>query len=132
MKKQKNRYLKKKITFKSLRDFPLQEIFPKWYRDSKTSIFRQALTEFGIKNNIDGFVKLLHNAANLIHNLDLGEDHLIYTLSYHCKEYCKDNPGGPEITIEKYDDYLYRWAMKVWPRAFDIIHECERARYKTV
>ena len=115
-----------------MRDFPLQEIFPKWYRDSKTSIFRQALTEFGIKNNIDGFVKLLHNAANLIHNLDLGEDHLIYTLSYHCKEYCKHNPGGPEITIEKYDDYLYRRAMKVWPRAFDIIHECERARYKTV
>ena len=29
---------------KSLRDFPLQEIFPKWYRNFETSIFRQALS----------------------------------------------------------------------------------------
>ena len=108
---------KNKRTLRSLRDFPLQEIFPKWYRDSKTSISRQALSEFDIKNNIDGFVTLLHNVANLIHNLDLGEDHFIYNLLFHCKQYCKNNPGGPEITIEKFDDYLYRWAMKVCPRA---------------
>ena len=123
---------KKKRTLKSLRDFPLPEIFPKWYRDLETSIFRQALTEFGIKNNIDGFAIVIHTAADLIHNLDLGEDHFIYNLSYHFKRYCQDNPGGPEITIEKLDDYLYRWAMKVWPRAFDVIHERERARYKPV
>ena len=123
---------KKKRTLKSLRDFSLPEIFPKWYRDLETSIFRQALTEFGIKNNIDGFAIVIHTAADLIHNLDLGEDHFIYNLSYHFKRYCQDNPGGPEITIEKLDDYLYRWAMKVWPRAFDVIHERERARYKPV
>ena len=115
-----------------MRDFPLQEIFPKWYRNFETSIFRQALTEFDIKNDIDGLVILLHTAADLIHNLDLGENYFIYNLSYHCKRYCENNPGGPEITIEKYDDYLYRWATKVWSHAFDIIHECERARYKTV
>ena len=123
---------KKKRTLKSLRDFPLPEFFPKWYRDLETSIFRQALTEFGIKNNIDGLVIVIHSAADLIHNLDLGEDHFIYNLSYHFKRYFQDNPGGPEITIEKFDDYLYRWAMKVCPRAFDIIHERERAQYKPV
>ena len=117
LKKTEKQVPKKKRTLKSLRDFPLQEIFPKWYRDSETSIFRQALTEFDIKNNIDGFATLLRNAANLIHNLDLGEDHFIYNLSFHCKQYCKNNPGGPEITIEKFDDYLYRWVMKVCPRA---------------
>ena len=123
---------KKKRTLKSLRDFPLPEFFPKWYRDLETSIFRQALTEFGIKNNIDGLVIVIHTAADLIHNLDLGEDHFIYNLSYHFKRYFQDNPGGPEITIEKFDDYLYRWAMKVCSRAFDIIHERERAQYKPV
>ena len=123
---------KKKRTLKSLRDFPLPEFFPKWYRDLETSIFRQALTEFGIKNNIDGLVIVIHSAADLIHNLDLGEDHFICNLSYHFKRYFQDNPGGPEITIEKFDDYLYRWAMKVCPRAFDIIHERERAQYKPV
>ena len=123
---------KKKRTLKSLRDFPLPEIFPKWYRDSSSSIFRQALTEFGIKNNIDGFAVVVHAAADLIHDLDLGEDHFVKNLSKQFNRYCKDNPEGPEITIEKFDDYLYRWAMKVWPCAFGIIHERERARCKPV
>ena len=39
---------KNKRTLKSLRDFPLQEIFPKWYRDDSSSVFRKTLTEFGI------------------------------------------------------------------------------------
>ena len=111
---------------KSLRDFPLPGIFPKWYRDCSSSVFRQSLAEFGIKNNIDNFVVVVHAAADLIHDLCLGENHFVYNLSKQFKRYCADNPGGPEITIEKFDDYLYRWAMKVWPRAFDIIHERER------
>ena len=28
--------------------------------------------------------------------------------------------------IEEFNDYFYGWAMKVWPRAFDIIHESSR------
>ena len=123
---------KKKRTLKSLRDFQLPEIFPKWYRDFSTSVFRQALTDFGIKNNIDGFVMVTHAAADLIHNLDLGENHFVYNLSKQFDLYCQDNPEDQGITIEKFDDYLYRWAMKVWPRALDIIHEREHARYKTV
>ena len=37
-------------------------------------------------------------------------------------EYIKDIPNGPKRTLAQFDDYLYRWAEKVWPRALDIIH----------
>ena len=121
---------KNKRTLKSLMDFPLPQIFPKWYRDTSTSVFRQALTDFGMKNNIDGFAQVAHAAAGLIHDLDLGENHFKYNLSKQYKRYCKDNPESPELSIEKFDDYLYKWAIKVWPRAFDII--LERERYKHV
>ena len=115
---------------KSFRDFPLPEIFPKWCCDNSSSVFRQALTDFGIKNNIDGFVEVVHAAAGLIHDLELGENHFNYRLQNQYKRYCNDNPDGPKlITIEKFDDYLYRWAMKVWPRDFDIIHERSRNKY---
>ena len=120
---------KNKRTLKSLPDFPLPEIFPRWYRDNSTSVFRQALTGFGIKNNIDGFVEVVHAAAGLIHDLGLGESHFKYNLSKQFKRYCNDNPEGPELSIEKFDDYLYRWAMKAWPRAFHTIHERERNKY---
>ena len=120
---------KNKRTLKSLRDFPLPDIFPKWYRDNSTSIFRQALTDFGIKNNIDGFVEVVHAAAGLMHDLCLSENHFIHNLSKQFKRYCADNPNGPKSTIEKFGDYLYRRAMKVWPGAFNIIHERERYKH---
>ena len=49
-----------------------------------------------------------------------------HRLRFHHKQYCRDNPNGPKLTLEKIDDYLYRWAMKVWPHAFDIIFEYSR------
>ena len=113
---------KNKRQLKSLKDFPLSEIFPKWYRDKNSSVFRQALIALGMKNNVDNFVEVVHVAAALIHDLALGENHFKYILSKRYKQYCLDNPDGPKLTIEKYDDYLYRWAMKVWACAFDITH----------
>ena len=120
---------KNKRTLKSLRDFPLPDIFPKWYRDNSTSIFRQALTDFGIKNNIDGFVEVVHAAAELIHDSQFGENRFNYRLQKQYKRYCTNHPNGPKLKIEQFDDYLYRWAMKVWPCALDIVYMRARDKY---
>ena len=54
-----------KVTLKSLRDFPLEPIYFKWYSYDSSSIFREILTEFGIKNNVDRFANILYAAAEL-------------------------------------------------------------------
>ena len=81
------------------------------------------------KNSIDGFVKTLYAAAEMIRHLNLDENDFKYRLLHYYQQYCNDNPNGPKLLIEKFDDYLYRWAMKVWPRAFDIIYECSRNKH---
>ena len=111
LKKKRTTDAKKKRTLSSLKDY------------DDTSIFRDILTEFRIKNNLDRIIKLLYAAAEIIRYLDQGETLFRTRLNYFHNEYCKDNPNGPKPTLEKFDDYLYRWAMKVWPRAFDKIHE---------
>ena len=123
LKKKELQMPKKKRTLSSLKDFPLEPIYFKWYRYDDTSIFRDILTEFRIKNNLDRIIKLLYAAAEIIRYLDQGETLFRTRLNYFHNEYCKDNPNGPKPTLEKFDDYLYRWAVKVWPRAFDKIHE---------
>ena len=40
-------------------------IYFKWYSYDSSSIFREILTEFGIKNNVDRFVNILYAAAEL-------------------------------------------------------------------
>ena len=94
---------RKKRTLKSLRDFPYESIYYSWYRNDRTSIFRDILTKFDVKNNIDHFVKTLFTAAEIIRHLHQGSNHLPWY--YH--EYCKDNPNGPRLTLEQFDDYLY-------------------------
>ena len=108
-------------TLKSLRDFEEQEIFPKWYRDRETSVLREALKTLGIKNNFEGFVEVVHAAADLIQGLQHGENHFKHRLRKQYERYCTDNPNGTKLTVAKFDDYLYSWAMKVWPCALDII-----------
>ena len=108
-------------TLKSLIDFDEQEIFPKWYRNRETSVLREALKTLGIKSNFEGFVEVVHAAADLIYASRFGESHYKYRLQKHYDRYCTDNPNGPRLTIEKFDDYLYRWAKKVWPCALDIV-----------
>ena len=72
MQKKNNRYQKKR-TLRSLKDFPLEPIFFSWYRCNNKCIFREILTEIGIKNNVDRFVKILYAAAEIIRYLDQGE-----------------------------------------------------------
>ena len=116
---------------KSLWDFDEEEIFPKWYRDHETSVLREALKTLGIKNNFEGFVEVVHAAADLIHASHYGERHYKYKLQQQYELYCIDNPNGPKITVEKFDDYLYRWAKKVWPCALDIIFKRVASSPKT-
>ena len=40
--------------------------------------------------------------------------------------YFQDTPIEQKPTIEAIDNYLYCWAVKVWPRALDKIHEYTR------
>ena len=106
---------------KSLRNFDEQEIFQKWYRNRETSVLSEALQILGIKDNFKGYVEVVHAAADLIHAAQINENHYNYRLQQQYDRYCKDNPNGPRLTIEKFDDYLFRWAKKVWPCAIDIV-----------
>ena len=43
------------------------------------------------------------------------------------KSYFRDTPDDEKPSICKFDNYLYCWALKIWSRALDIIHErCRR------
>ena len=114
---------KQKRTLKSLKDFRLEPIFFSWYRYDNKSIFREILTEFGIKNNVDRFVKILYAAAEIIRYLDQGDTAFINRLNRFHYEY------ETQPTVVQFDDYLYRWAMKVWPRPLDKIHEYTQSKY---
>ena len=91
-------------TLKSLRDFLEHKIFPKWYRDRETSVLREALKTLGIKNNFEGFVEVVHAAADLIQASQFGENHFNHRLRKHYERYCTDNPNGPKLTVAKFDD----------------------------
>ena len=56
---------------------------------------------------------------------------LLLTINLHY-QYCKDNPNETQPTLEKLDDYLYRWVMKVWPRALNKIQEYSRNKHAQV
>ena len=111
--KPENQISKNTRTLKSLRDFQEHRIFPKWYRDRETSVLKEALKTLGIKNNFEGFVEVVHAAADLIQASQFGENHFNHRLRKQYERYCTDNPNGPKLTVAKFDDYLYRWAMKV-------------------
>ena len=40
-----------------------------------------------------------------------------------------DTPPNERPSIAKFDNYLYSWAIKVWPRALELIRAYERRRY---
>ena len=104
-------------------------IYYSWYREEHNNIFKTILIEFGIKNNLTRFLKLLVAAAEIIRKCDIGETNFLNNLNHFYCKYIKDIPNGPKPTLAQFDDYLYRWAEKVWPRALDIIHEYTRKKY---
>ena len=117
----KEQQIPKKNILRSLRKFPYKLIYYSWYRDNDG--------EFSINNNLTCLVKLLFVAAEIIRDRDLGEKRFLNNLNHFYYEYIKDIPKGPKPTLEQFDDYLYRWIQKVWPRALDIIHEYSRTKY---
>ena len=119
---------KKKI-LRSLRNFPYELIYYSRYCYNGGNVFKQILSEFGIKNNPTRLVKLLFAVAEIICDHDLGEKRSLNNLNHFYYEYIKDIPNGPKPTLEEFDDYLYRWAGKIWPLALDIIHEYSRNKY---
>ena len=90
-------------------------------KKKETSVLREALKTLGIKNNPEGFVEVVHAAADPIHASQFAEIHSKNRLQKQHERYCTDNPNGPKLTVAKFDDYLYRWAMKVQPVALDIV-----------
>ena len=79
-------------------------------------------------------MKLLFVAAKIIRHQDFVEKRFFNNLhhfyyEYINYEYIKDIPNGPKPMLEQFDDYLYRWAGRVWPRAPDVVHEYSRNKY---
>ena len=108
---------------KSLMDFPLEQIFNIWYRDKDNNIFRTVIADLGIKgdkDDIERLVKILGIAADVISEVR----HQFHTyLRIRYNRYFRNTPDDEKPSIEKFDNYLYCWALKIWPRALDIIRE---------
>ena len=108
---------------KSLMYFPLEQIFNIWYRDKDNNIFRTVIADLGIKgdkDDIERLVKILGIAADVISEVR----HQFHTyLRIRYNRYFRNTPDDEKPSIEKFDNYLYCWALKIWPRALDIIRE---------
>ena len=118
---------------KSLIRFPLEEIFFRWYREKKDNIFRITIADLGIKGDeayIDGLVRVLTIAADVLRETRLRAFNKKQYYEYLTKEYNGyfwNTPDAEKPSIYKFDNYLFCWALKIWPRALDIIRErCKR------
>ena len=74
-------------------------------------------------------MKLLFVATKIIRDRDFEVKRFLDNLNHFYYEYMKDIPNGPKLTLEQFDDYLYRWAEKVRSRALDVIHEYSRNKH---
>ena len=136
MKKQGSQTKNPTKPFKSLLTFPYPEIFFRWYQDGKdSSIFKKAIVDLGIKGTekyLNCLVEVLHIAADLVRenqaNSYDGERYLEHITSKH-EDFFVDTPPNERPSIAKFDNYLYSWAIKIWPRALELIREYERRRY---
>ena len=116
----------------SLKNFPFDPIYWSWYckRKENENIFRRTITDLGLKGdkvNIKQLVDILGIAADIIRELFRGEEEFYKNFHQQYNSYFRNTPIDRRPTIEEFDNYLYSWAKKVWPRALDIIHEtCRR------
>ena len=80
---------------------------------------------------IYGLVRVLGIAADVIResreaSCDRKRCYEILTQKH--RNYFCDTPDDEKTAIYKFDNYLFCWALKIWPRALDIIRERERCR----
>ena len=117
---------------KSLRRFTYDTIFKKWYsgeNESEGNIFRLTIDDMGLKRDLidlGQLVKLLEAAAELI---DFNQNSMPTNARFKShlnsayQTYFIDTPIDKRPTVEAFDNYMYCWAKKIWPRALDIIKE---------
>ena len=124
--------VKPKRTLKSLKYFPYEPIYRSWYAKKKENedIFTETIVHLGLKGdkiNLTQLVVLLGMAADIICDLPRGKEAFHRNLEKSYLDYFRNTPLDQRPKIEVFDNYLYSWAMKVWPRALDIISKhCRR------
>ena len=131
LKNQKNRDLRisNLANHWNLLRFPLDEIFFRWYREKSDNIFRITIADLGIKGDeeyIDGLVRVLSIAGDVLREtregaFDKKQYYKNLTIKYN--GYFRNTPDAEKPSIYKFDNYLYCWALKIWPRALDTIRE---------
>ena len=132
--KTENQSVKPKKALKSLKDFPYDVIYWSWYgreKEGYRNIFRETVADLGVKGDkafLERLVTLLGEAAEIIRNPP--KDDEMFDISIRCirERHFQDTPIEQQPTIEAIDNYLYCWAVKVWPRALDKIHEYTRSK----
>ena len=120
--------VKPKKPLNSLKNLPYDPIYWSWYgkRKENDNIFRKTIRDLGLKGdkvNIKQLVDILGIAADIIRELPRGKEEFYKNLHENYNSYFRNTPIDQRPTIETFDNYLYSWAMKVWPRALDIIRE---------
>ena len=77
--------------------------------------------------NLKQLVALLYRAADIIRDLHRGDETFRYNLEKYYVDYFRNTALDRRPKIEVFDNYLYTWAMKFWPRALYIIAKrCSR------
>ena len=111
------------------------EIFHRWYRQcDEVNIFRETIAELGIKGNekyINSLVRILTIANDVIRESRANHGdrkRYIEIITENHNSYFFNTPFTERPPISKFDNYLFCWAAKIWPRTLDIIreYECDR------
>ena len=126
--------LKPKKPLNSMWNFPFDPIFRRWYRDVH-NIFRITIEDLDLKGdqiNLKQLVDLLSIAADILNYSPSNKNEFDEILNKEYNRYFDDAPIDKRPTIEKFDNYLYHWAKKIWPRALDIIFEQCRLRNRAL
>ena len=120
-----------------MKDFPYDEIYTLWYEredQGKINIFKTTIADLGLKGDkayLDHLAEILGMAANVIRQPRSTDSQFRFYLNKEYMKYFQDTPMDKRATIEVFDNYLYHWANKVWPRALDIIREtCRQSHIK--
>ena len=91
---------------KSLKDFPLDPIFYKWYCDEDDNIFRTTIADLGLKGDkicLKCLVDILVIAADIIRELFRGEKEFFKNLHIRYNRYFRNTPIDERPTIETFD-----------------------------
>ena len=127
--KSENKLILKK-PLNSMWNFPFEAIFRRWYRE-EPNVFRITIEDLGLKSDqvdLEQLVQLLNIAADIRNSPPQNKNEFYEILTREYDRYFISTPIDQRPTIEKFDNYLYHWAKKVWPRALDIIFEECRLR----